>query len=105
MEVFVIENQSVGVAFILKKITNTVQAYTERYPELMYITSGIKLVKTQTGPDEDLDLLEGLNQYMKEKLFEYHVIKIMQHKFQHDIHLLKNGLEINEEQELYLDFA
>ena len=63
METLTIKTQESEVAFMLNKITNTIKAYTERYPELMYITSGIAIVKKQTGPADDLNLLTGLNKY------------------------------------------
>ena len=105
METLVVQNQSAEIAYILSKLKNTINFYTERYPELMYITSGIALVKKQTGPSDDLALLEGLNQYIKEKLFEYHVIKILQHKLQQDIFSIKSSQQVNREKELYLEFS
>ena len=105
MKTLVIPTQGSEVAFILNKLTNTIKAYTEIYPELMYITSGIALVKKQTGPADDINLLAGFNKYLKEKLFEYHVIKILQHKFQQDIALIENGQEISREKDLYLEFT
>ena len=105
METLVNTNQGSEVAFILNKLTNTIKSYTERYPELMYITSGIALVKKQTGPADDLALLDSLNQYIKEKLFEYHVIKILQHKFQQDIASVKSSQEVSREKDMYLEFT
>ena len=42
-------------------------------------------VKQGTGISDNLEILMGLNSYMREKLSVYHVIKIMQPKFQQDI--------------------
>ena len=105
MDTLVVQNQSADITFILNKLKNTINSYTESYPELMYITSGITLVKKQTGPADDLALLEGLNQYIKEKLFEYHVIKILQHKFQLDIASVTSSQQVSREKELYLEFS
>lgn len=104
MAAILIKEKTTDLTFVLQKLSGTINIYTERYPELLYISSGIKLIKQNTSEAEDVDFLVSLNNYIKEKLLEYYVIKILQRNLFQDIQLLVAGTKVNREKEFYLDF-
>lgn len=104
MAAILVQEETADLIFVFQKLSSTLHTYTERYPELMYVTSGMKNIKQQTSGENDVQVLIDLSTYMKDKLSEYYAIKIMQHKLQRDIQALLTGTPINREQDLYLDF-
>ena len=104
MEALFIAEKTNEIAYIFRKLINTVEANSDIYPELMYVTSGLELVKKQHSTEESLDVLEGLSKYLKDKLSEYYVVRNLNHKFLQDLDLLKAGSELNQEEEFYLTF-
>ena len=104
MESLLIEEKTTDIAYIFSKLANTVESHSERYPELMYITSGLELVKKQNTTHKNLDILVGLSKYIKEKLSEYMVIRNLHHKLQQDLERVKAGISVTREEELYLAF-
>jgi len=104
MAALLVKEKISDLAFVLQKISNTVTVHTERYPEVMYVSAGLKSIKQQSGEPDNVDHLIALNKYLKDKLTEYNVIKLMQHRFQQDVEALVAGTEVNREGEIYLDF-
>ena len=102
MESLLIEKKTTDITYIFSKLANTVEFHSERYPELMYITSGLELVKKQNTTCNNLDILVGLSKYIKEKLFEYMVVRNLHHKLQQDLERVKAGIDLPREEELYL---
>ena len=102
MESLLMEEKTTDISYIFCKIASTIESHSERYPELMYITSGLELVKKQNATNGNLDVLMGLSKYMKEKLSEYFVIRNLHHKFQQDLEWVKAGIDLDREDELYL---
>ena len=104
MAAILIAEQTTELTFIWQKLDNTIQIYTERYPELMYVSAGMKRMKQNSADLADIDFLNSLINYLKENLSEYYVIKIMQYKLQLDLQALISGTEVDKSNPLYLDF-
>jgi hypothetical protein len=104
MAAILVQENITDLTFVFQKLTRTLTVYTERYPELMYISSGMKTIQKNSGEQQDLPLLRELSVYMKDKLSEYYVIKIMQQKLQQDIVALTAGTEVSRVNGMYLDF-
>lgn len=104
MEALLAVEKNTDIAFIFKKIINTVELNSERYPELMYITSGLTMLKKQNTDEESLEILVALSSYIKEKLWEYYVVRNLHHKLQQDLDWVNAGITLNQEEELYLAF-
>ena len=74
---------------LFNKLLYTVQEYRGRYPELGYIISGLEVLRQQNPQEEIVPLMVRLNAYMRDKLFEYYVIRVLQQKFQQDLEALQ----------------
>jgi len=74
---------------LFNKLLYTVQEYRGRYPELGYIISGLEVIRQRNPQDEIIPLMVRLNAYMRDKLSEYYVIRVTQHKFQQDLEALQ----------------
>jgi len=104
MENLVIEAQTLTDDSLLSKLLNTVQEYRERYPELGYIISGMEVIRQQNPQEEFISLMVRLNAYMRDKLDEYYVIRVTQHKFQQDLEALQANTYSELEGNNYLEF-
>ena len=104
MEILVMEPKVGTEELALNKLINTVQEYRERYPELGYITSGMDMFRKQNPQEELMPLMLRVSTYMKDKLFEYYVIRVIQHKFQMDLDAVKQNSELELNSATYLEF-
>lgn len=104
MEILVMEPKVGTEELVLNKLVNTVEGYRERYPELGYVTSGMALFRQQNPQEELMPLMLRLSTYMKDKLFEYYVIRVIQHKFQLDLEAVKEEKEFESPSDTYLEF-
>ncbi|MGV3589280.1 MAG: hypothetical protein ACO1OF_19895 [Adhaeribacter sp.] len=102
MEAILEIEKTTDIAFILKKITNTVDLNSDRTPELMYVTSGLATLKEQHGNQESLETLTALSNYIREKLWEYYLVRNLHHQLQQDLDRVKAGIPLNQEEEFYL---
>ena len=89
---------------LLNKLLNTVQEFQERYPELGYIISGMQVMRQQNPQEDSISLMVRLNAYMRDKLFEYYVIRVIQHKFQQDLAALQSNTPTEVVSDTYLEF-
>jgi len=89
---------------LLNKVHNTVQAYRGRYPELGYIISGMEVMRQQNPQEEVIAIMVRLNAYMRDKLSDYYVIRVMQQKFQQDLAALQANTYPEQESKKYLEF-
>lgn len=91
------------VAFVCEKLQHTIEGYAARFPELMFLSSGIDQVQQLNGAQQkSLQALEELHWYMQNKLSAYYVIQIMDHDFQHDIDSLQKGWPVSRGSSYYL---
>lgn len=104
MAAILVHQELTDLAFVFQKLSSTLTVYTERYPELLYIKSGFKLINKDTDKPEDVNFLTDLNKYLQDNLSEYYVIKILRHNLHQDIQALLAGKEVDRKNELYLNF-
>jgi len=104
MENLVIETNVLTTEQVLNKLLNSVQEYRVRYPELGYIISGMEVMRQQNPQEELLPLMLRVNAYMRDKLFEYYVIRVMQHKFQQDLEAVQTEKPVEHSSDTYLEF-
>ncbi|GEO03460.1 hypothetical protein AAE02nite_11240 [Adhaeribacter aerolatus] len=104
MATLLIQENVTDIAYIFGKLADTVESHSERYPELMYITAGLELVKKQSVTRDDLAVLLNLSNYIKDNLSQYLVARNLNHKLQQELELVKAGISLNREEELYLNF-
>jgi hypothetical protein len=93
------------VAFVFLKMHNTIHRLSERFPEMLFIASGMKQAKYLSGEQEDsLAVLVRLNEYLQDQLFEYYVVRSLHASFQQDIACLQQGRDINRVHAFYLEY-
>jgi len=103
MENLLMEANILTEESLLNKLLNSVQEYRGRYPELGYVISGMEVMRQQNPQEPFISLMVRLNTYMKDKLSEYYVIRVMQKEFQQDIESLQANNYKELESDNYLD--
>jgi hypothetical protein len=91
---------------IFEKLRNTITAYKELYPELMYLEQELK--KSGIGDastDIQLEHLIAVNYWLKEFIMQYYVFRIISHRLDQDLAILQYDLFKRDQHDLYLEFA
>lgn len=99
-EVFITKD----LAFIYTKLLLTIQSYKARFPELSYINMAIDTI-IEKKAIYDMDVFDAINSYIKENLLSYYSIRIVQHRFEKDIEIIRAGDQVLRSKDLYLEFA
>lgn len=93
-----------NITVVYSKLLLTIESYKDRFPELCYIHNALdKIIDNHQHYKEKVwDLL---NIHLKKHLLHFYVIRIIQSRFEEDLEAIKNGLILNNDKTLYLEFA
>lgn len=92
------------LAFIYTKLLLTIQSYKARFPELGYINMAIDTI-IEKKVIYDMDVIDAINNHIKDNFLSYYSIRIIQHRFEKDIENIRAGGHISRTKDLYLEFA
>ena len=104
MEACLVATDTNDLTFVLSKLFHTIDCYSGRFPELLFLVSSLGQLQQLSGEREDnLQALVGLQAYMENKLFDYYVIRNLYRCFQQDIEALKKNCPVNRTNTFYLE--